>query len=286
MVHVPCRASFKLEDAPRIQPWYTREPTEEEKGEMDRLEAIAKGEESKFVTAGDGTDLGTLMQHADTSLETMDFSGKEAILASVKSMFELLQDSKVVKDLLPKDDSGKELQETVQRILLADKEETSPGQHAKRVVTELQKAAKKAKISAAGGRVYLNCPFEEKDEAKALGAKWDWRQKKWYVTGEGDITKFAKWIKAEGHESDPSSAGPGKTAGSPSAAATSGRTAANGSPKTFATGSPSASQVTTTGSPSVAATSSPTTDDGPAAATGSPTTPAAGYLSSASKCIE
>ncbi len=30
-------------------------------------------------------------------------------------------------------------------------------------------------------RVYLNVPYKEKDEAKALGAKWDDVVQKWYV---------------------------------------------------------------------------------------------------------
>ena len=30
-------------------------------------------------------------------------------------------------------------------------------------------------------RVYLNVPYEEKEEAKKLGAKWDVSKKKWYV---------------------------------------------------------------------------------------------------------
>lgn len=42
-------------------------------------------------------------------------------------------------------------------------------------------------------RRYLNVPFEEKDDVKALGAKFDWAVKKWYCTGD-DLSKFAKWL--------------------------------------------------------------------------------------------
>ena len=31
------------------------------------------------------------------------------------------------------------------------------------------------------GRIYLNVPFEEKEEAKKLGAKWDPSRKLWYI---------------------------------------------------------------------------------------------------------
>lgn len=124
----------------------------------------------------------------------MDFSSKEAIVASVKSMFELLRESEVVKDLLDKEDDDEMQQQTVGRVLLANKDETSPGRLAQLVVMELEKAAKKAKISADGGRVYIDCPYEERDEAKALGAKWDWQRKKWYVPGGLDVAEFSKWM--------------------------------------------------------------------------------------------
>ena len=43
-------------------------------------------------------------------------------------------------------------------------------------------------------RTYLNCPFEEKDECKSLGARWDGDAKKWYVPEGVEISKFSKWL--------------------------------------------------------------------------------------------
>ncbi|BBB18849.1 DUF5710 domain-containing protein [Helicobacter cinaedi] len=40
--------------------------------------------------------------------------------------------------------------------------------------------------------IYLNVPYNEKDEAKALGAKWDKEKKQWYIP-QVDCTPFAKW---------------------------------------------------------------------------------------------
>lgn len=40
--------------------------------------------------------------------------------------------------------------------------------------------------------LFLNVPYAEKDEAKALGAKWNAKLKKWYI--DTDYSKFAKWI--------------------------------------------------------------------------------------------
>jgi hypothetical protein len=43
--------------------------------------------------------------------------------------------------------------------------------------------------------VYLNVPFSEKDEAKALGARWDPTTKKWYIdTRQVAAEGFARWL--------------------------------------------------------------------------------------------
>ena len=41
--------------------------------------------------------------------------------------------------------------------------------------------------------LYLDVPYKEKDEAKALGAKWNPSLKKWYVQDKKDYYKFLKW---------------------------------------------------------------------------------------------
>ena len=42
-------------------------------------------------------------------------------------------------------------------------------------------------------RIYINCPYSDKDEAKTLGAKWDAKEKKWWITPE-DREQFEKWL--------------------------------------------------------------------------------------------
>lgn len=42
-------------------------------------------------------------------------------------------------------------------------------------------------------KTYLNVPYAEKDEAKALGARWDPVNKKWYVPAGKDIASFSRW---------------------------------------------------------------------------------------------
>jgi Na+-translocating ferredoxin:NAD+ oxidoreductase RnfG subunit len=43
------------------------------------------------------------------------------------------------------------------------------------------------------GRVVLSVPIEEKDEAKALGAKWDNEKKTWYVPEGIALGAFSRW---------------------------------------------------------------------------------------------
>jgi putative DNA primase/helicase len=42
-------------------------------------------------------------------------------------------------------------------------------------------------------RTYLAVPYNEREEAKALGAQWDGAKKAWYVGPEVDRTKITKW---------------------------------------------------------------------------------------------
>ena len=44
------------------------------------------------------------------------------------------------------------------------------------------------------GRVELRCPFAEKDEAKGLGAAFDWTSKVWYVPAGRDLAPFSRWL--------------------------------------------------------------------------------------------
>ncbi len=43
-------------------------------------------------------------------------------------------------------------------------------------------------------RVYLAVPYKEKNEAKALGAQWDPRQRCWYVPEANELAPFEQWL--------------------------------------------------------------------------------------------
>jgi len=42
-------------------------------------------------------------------------------------------------------------------------------------------------------RQYIVCPFEDKDAAKELGARWDGQKRKWYALGDETFEKLRKW---------------------------------------------------------------------------------------------
>ncbi|KQQ97357.1 DUF5710 domain-containing protein [Massilia sp. Leaf139] len=56
--------------------------------------------------------------------------------------------------------------------------------------------------------ILLKVPYAEKDEAKALGARWNPTRKCWYVPDGKDAEPFARWIAAGG-------AAPSADAGAP-----------------------------------------------------------------------
>jgi hypothetical protein len=60
----------------------------------------------------------------------------------------------------------------------------------------------------ADSKIYLNVPFAQKDEAKALGARWDAIQKKWFVPSDKDIALFTRWQAESGAVESPGSKTP------------------------------------------------------------------------------
>ena len=49
----------------------------------------------------------------------------------------------------------------------------------------------------ARGRVYLNCPFSEKEDAKACGARWDVDKKMWYIEDRARLAKVVSWLRPQ-----------------------------------------------------------------------------------------
>jgi len=59
--------------------------------------------------------------------------------------------------------------------------------------------------SKKGELTYINVPFREKNDAKALGARWDRQKQSWYVPRNLDLAPFAKWTQGapNGSTADP-----------------------------------------------------------------------------------
>ncbi len=53
-------------------------------------------------------------------------------------------------------------------------------------------------MSESTDRTYLAVPYREKDDAKALGAKWDSTGKAWFVPAGVALEPFAAWLPAKG----------------------------------------------------------------------------------------
>lgn len=67
----------------------------------------------------------------------------------------------------------------------------------------IKEVAKSSALSACGisdvldtrAPVYLSVPYHEKEQAKALGARWDPKRQAWYVPIGVDIREFEKWAQ-------------------------------------------------------------------------------------------
>lgn len=59
------------------------------------------------------------------------------------------------------------------------------------VIADRTSSAPGAPMRARTRKVYLNVPYAQKDEAKALGARWDAGEGLWYVREDADLTRFA-----------------------------------------------------------------------------------------------
>ncbi|MDD4616159.1 MAG: DUF5710 domain-containing protein, partial [Alphaproteobacteria bacterium] len=80
----------------------------------------------------------------------------------------------------------------------AEFQATMNDEQLQRHVEEAEKRQQDKQTTGQGGdkekRIYLSVPFVQKDEAKALGARWDRNEKAWYIPPGVDPSVFAAWI--------------------------------------------------------------------------------------------
>src|SRR5215831_11838673 len=63
----------------------------------------------------------------------------------------------------------------------------------KREIGQTREATAVKEQIAHGERIYLAVPYEKRDQAKAIGARWDAVKKAWYVGPGVELEKIAKW---------------------------------------------------------------------------------------------
>lgn len=73
----------------------------------------------------------------------------------------------------------------------------------------------------ASSNILLKVPFNEKDQAKSLGARWNAEAKQWYVPQGVEAAPFEKWF------TDATNAAPTQAAAKPAAKSNAGAVAQN-----------------------------------------------------------
>lgn len=58
-------------------------------------------------------------------------------------------------------------------------------------------APKPKALKSSDVATYLSVPFDDKDEAKRLGARFDGNKKCWYAPAGSDLSKFSKWMSGD-----------------------------------------------------------------------------------------
>ena len=77
-----------------------------------------------------------------------------------------------------------------------------PGQD-QHLASDQKKTTPNLSQGSAAKRIYLTVPFSEKDEAKALGAKWDRRAKAWYAREDQELEPFKRWQETKAKAPEP-----------------------------------------------------------------------------------
>ncbi len=79
---------------------------------------------------------------------------------------------------------------TIKNVSMSD----SVQETASKITSDKDKAKAPSKAAVS---TYLHVPFEDKEKAKALGARWDMKNKAWYAPKNADLKLFAKWIPSK-----------------------------------------------------------------------------------------
>lgn len=105
-----------------------------------------------------------------------------ALREDKNEIFHAARDAETIKTWVMEPEQRKALEQTAQQKAAGKERATAQGEES--AMSEPEKSQT---------RTYIAVPFAEKDEAKGLGAKWDRKEKAWYVPEGLDQAAFAKW---------------------------------------------------------------------------------------------
>ncbi|MBN8447961.1 MAG: hypothetical protein J0M13_02990 [Candidatus Accumulibacter sp.] len=77
---------------------------------------------------------------------------------------------------------------------------------------EREQQTTQAGQASQSSKTWIDVPYPHKDEANALGARWDRQEQSWYVPASVDPAPFAQWTPAAPPRSGPSSRPPPRRA--------------------------------------------------------------------------
>lgn len=110
---VPCSFTCKLAEAPRLQPWFTEKPSEEEEEKMDKLAEEAKGKAQPTEESSSGL----LAKAGELEWDLPGDAGKAQIKKATKALVEICSADNVTKLGIPE---GKETME-IGKIVVSNK---------------------------------------------------------------------------------------------------------------------------------------------------------------------
>lgn len=179
-----------------------------EKGKTTEIEADVSKESSSLVKKEAERLQAKADQYCTDQKDLFSHTEKIAVAMSNPDLFDDLMPGHYKSD--PLSAFNKELDDTQREIVtylnkitfsLEKKSESFPPPQAPSPALHLSKNSqavlngeKRRGERKPESRVYINVPYSEKDEAKALGAKWDKQEKSWFLKPGTDQKPFQKWL--------------------------------------------------------------------------------------------
>ena len=192
---------FAMKDAEKISEYLMG--LDLEKGKTAKIEADIPQESSPLVKKEAERLQAKADQYRADQKNLFSYTEKITVAMSNPDLFDDLMPDHYKSD--PLSAFNKELDDTQREIVTylknivpsLERSESSPSPQEPASFGDperKQHLSKNSQTELDRERVYINVPYSEKDEAKALGAKWDKQEKSWFVKPGADQAPFQKWL--------------------------------------------------------------------------------------------